>query len=430
MDSVFHSGVRGTHLIRTYVLIVVYVVYSQKSSYAIIRNPLGCTDTKEINSLRIRCLQENLQRALATAGRAVQTKTTLPVLGNYKLEANGDSLTISATDLEVGVVYSIPAQVEESGVITLQSRVLSDFVASLPAGEVELFEDQGPTTMLVKQGSTQAHVRGSEADEFPDIIPAATGENAIRVAPDVLDEAIELVAFAAASDDSRPVLAGVQLEVSGNSAKLSAADGFRMSVREFELLDNAAEDISIIVPARAMREMQRVLADEVDEVRLQITPNQSQLVVSVPDVTFVTRLIDGTFPDLDKIIPTEWSTRTVVSRDPLLIASRRAAIFARTNNDVIRFSITPADESEDVGRLRVSATAADTGDNRDDVDAQIEGEQLEVAFNGRYLTDYLSVLNDSSVSLELLGPNSAGVFKPVDDAHYIHVIMPMVIGAN
>ena len=380
--------------------------------------------------MRATCLQENLQRALSIAGRAVASRTTLPVLGNYLLEAGDDELVVSATDLERGIICRIPARVEESGRAALQARVLSDFVASLSSGEIELFEDSGPTTMLVRQGLTQAHVRGQDPDDFPSIAPDSGSGLRFRVDADDLREAINQVVFAAATDDSRPVLAGVHVESRGDVLALAAADGFRMSFREMPLVQELEEALSIVVPARSMQEIARILADSHEETDIRITPNQAQMVVELPDVVFVTRLIDGTFPDLQQIIPQSWNTRSVISREVLLDATRRAAIFARSNNDVIKFALDPANGSDGIGKLTITATAADTGDNRDELDAQIEGGELEVAFNGRYLTDILSVLDGPSVALELQGPNAAGVFKPVDDDKFVHVIMPMVIGAN
>lgn len=380
--------------------------------------------------MRVTCLQENLQRALSISGRAVASRTTLPVLGNYLIEATDDELIISATDLERGIVCRIPARVEEPGKAALQARVLNDFISSLSSGEIELFEDSGPTTMLVKQGLTQAHVRGQDPDDFPAIAPDAANGLKFEVDSGHFREAIEQVVFAAATDDSRPVLAGVHIESRGDVLALAAADGFRMSFREMPLAGELDEELSIVVPARSMQEIGRILADSQENAEIRITPNQAQMVVEIPDVMLVTRLIDGTFPDLQQIIPQSWNTRSVISRDVLLDATRRAAIFARSNNDVIKFALDPASGSDGIGKLTITATAADTGDNRDELDAQIEGSELEVAFNGRYLSDVLSVLDSPSIALELQGPNAAGVFRPIDDDKFVHVIMPMVIGAN
>lgn len=380
--------------------------------------------------MRVTCLQQDLQRALSITGRAVASRTTLPVLSNYLIEAEEDALTVSATNLELGITCRIPARVDEPGKAALQARVLNDFVSSLSSGEVQLYEDSGPTTMLVKQGATQAHVRGQDPDEFPAVTPESTPAAALTVDSRLLSEAIAQVVFAAATDDSRPVLAGVHIESEGTKLALAAADGFRMSFREMDIGRELENDISIVVPARSMQEIARIIADSEEPAEISITPNQAQMIVSIPDITVVTRLIDGTFPDLKQIIPQEWNTRTVVSREVLLDAARRAAIFARSNNDVVKFALEPAGGADGIGRMTITATAADTGDNRDDLDAQVEGSELEVAFNGRYLTDVLSVLGSPSVALELQGPNAAGVFKPVDDDSFVHVIMPMVIGAN
>ena len=380
--------------------------------------------------MRVTCLQENLQRALSTAGRAVASRTTLPVLGNFLIQTAENELIVTATNVELGITSRIPARIDEPGKATLQARVLSDFVASLSSGEIELFEDSGPTTMLVRQGATQAHVRGQDADDFPAVAAEGRDGTIFRVNSGDLHDAIDQVVFAAATDDSRPVLAGVHVESAGEKLMLAAADGFRMSFRELTMVEALPEDISIVVPARSMQEIGRVLADSDEPTEIRITPNQAQLVVEAPGTTIVTRLIDGTFPDLQQIIPQDWNTRSVVSREILLDATRRAAIFARSNNDVVKFALDPTSEGSGTGKLTITATAAETGDNRDELDAQIDGAELEVAFNGRYLTDLLSVVESPSIALELQGPNAAGVFRPVDNDSFVHVIMPMVIGAN
>lgn len=380
--------------------------------------------------MRVRCSQESLHRALTIAGRAVATKSTLPILGNFLLDASDGTLTISATNLEIGITATIDATVDEPGRITVQARVLNEFVASLESAEVELSQDQGPLTVTVKQGPTQAHVRGIDPEDFPVLTRQIEVGAVVRLDPVVLRDAISHVVFAAASDDSRPVLAGVQFVARDDTLTLAAADGFRMSVRSTKLGTSVVQPVSIIVPARALQELSRVLADASDLVELTVTPNQSQMLVTLDGIWFSTRLIDGTFPDLSQIIPRDWNTRSVVSRDVLLDAARRAGIFARGNNDVVKLQFSPAEESFDMGRVTVTSNAADTGDNRDDVDAQVEGGEIQIAFNARYLTDVLSVMRDARVAFELQGANSAGVIRPAESDEFTHVIMPMVIGAN
>jgi len=389
-----------------------------------------CTDTKEQSAVRVTCTQDDLHRGLGIAGRAVASKSTLPILGNFLLDASAEALTVSATNLEIGIAYSIPAVVEKPGRTTLHARVLNDFVASLPAGDVLLTDDEHPLSVTVQRGSTQAHMRAIDPDDFPAIIESVEGGASFSVDPALLREAIGHVVFAAATDDSRPVLAGVQLEGSNDRLLLAAADGFRMSLRSVTLPEPVEQAISIIVPARALQELVRVLAEIDDSVTLHITPKQSQLLVTAPGLRFATRLIDGSFPDLRQVIPRQWTTRTVVRREDLLDAAKRAAIFARTNNDVVKLEMAPATNGYDMGRVTVTANAADTGDNRDDVEARVEGGEMQIAFNGRYLSDVLGVMRGSDVAFELQGPNSAGVIKSVETDDFTHVIMPMVIGSS
>lgn len=379
--------------------------------------------------MRVTCDQEELHRALGTAGRAVAAKTTLPVLGNYLLDAGDDRLTVSATNLDIGISCTVPANVATPGRITLQARVLNEFVGSLLAGEVSLFQDQNPLMIQVEAGHSKAHLRGMDPEEFPALTAATTEGTTFNVDPSALRDAISQVVFAAASDDSRPVLAGVQFEARDNIVSMAAADGFRMSLRSMTLTESVPSPVSIIVPAKSMSELQRVLADITDAVQMRVTPNGSQLIVTAPNLTFSSRLIDGAFPDLKQVVPRQWSTRTVVLREQLLDATRRSTIFARSSNDVVKLELSPAGESLDMGRVAISATAADTGDNRDEVDAQVEGDEMQIAFNGRYLHDVLSVIKGSAVALELQGPSVAGVIKPVESDDFVHVIMPMVIGA-
>jgi DNA polymerase-3 subunit beta len=360
----------------------------------------------------------------------VATKSTLPILGNVLLDAAGEALTVSANNLDIGISCVIPARVVQPGRVTLQARLLNEFVASLDHGDVEFVQDQNPLTTTVRHARGQSHMRGIDPEDFPPIPDRVEGSAVLVFDPAALREAISHVAFAAASDDSRPVLAGVHLDAHESTVMMSAADGFRMSLRQLMTVTPVAEPLSIIVPARSLGELSRVVADADEPIEVWVTPNRSQLLANAPGIRFVSRLIDGTFPDLKQVVPKQWFTRTVVPREELLDATRRAAIFARSANDVVRIEFAPASADLDMGRVTIKANAADTGDNQDEVDAQVEGDEMQVAFNGRYLSEVLSVMRGAKVAVELQGPNSAGVIRSVESDDFTHVIMPMVIGAN
>jgi len=380
--------------------------------------------------VKVACLQEHLQRALAKVSRAIATKTTLPVLSNVLLVAEDDRLKIAATNLEIGITTWVTASVETAGKITVDARLLTEFVNTLPNAPLQLSTDPARLSLHVESGRDNAAINGIDADDFP-VIPTI-GDDAFvaEVDPHVLREMIGLVEFAAASDESRPVLAGVLARFENMSLTLAAADGFRLAVREGELLSNVPERLDVIVPARAMRELARLIGDDDQPVRLAITPNQSQLLARIGETDFLSRLIDGTFPDFRQIIPRDFSTTLEMPREGLLNAVRRASYFARDNNDVVRLSVQPSEGEITPGSVEISANAAERGNSQSFVDAGVTGPETRIAFNARYLADVLNVLRQGQVMIGVNGANQAGVIRGAGNDEYTHVIMPMVIGAN
>jgi DNA polymerase III subunit beta len=374
--------------------------------------------------------QDLLQRTLAQVSRAVATKTTYPVLSNVLIDADGGTLTLAATNQEIGITSMIPAQVDEPGRVTVDARLLSEFVNTLPSEPVRLSMEPGRLTLKVKGVGADAEINGIDAEEFPILPRVESGGFAAKVDPHVLREMISHVEFAAATDDSRPVLAGVLIRLEDDRITMAAADGFRLAVRDGELAAPVPERLDVIVPGRALRELARIVGDRTESIDLTITPNRAQLVVNSGETEFYSRLIDGTFPDFRQIVPREFATTLEVGRDEFLAAVRRAGFFARDNNDVVRLSAKAAAGDLAPGTLEVSATAAERGSSQSHVPAAITGPDGEIAFNARYLTDVLSILRTGRVMIGMNGPNQAGVVRPLESENYTYVIMPMVIGAH
>lgn len=380
--------------------------------------------------MKVSCLQENLQRSLAQVSRAVATKTALPVLGNVLLATDEGRLKIAATNLEIGITTWIGASIEEEGRITVDARLLAEFVNTLPADAVQLSSDNVRSSLLVQCGRDKAAINGIDADDFP-VIPTVSGEAfTALVDPQIFREMIAQVEFAAASDDSRPVLAGVLCRFEEQTLTLAAADGFRLAVREGALTEPVPNRLDVIVPARALRELARIVGDSAEPVKLAITPNQSQLLARVGETEFLSRLIEGTFPDFRQIVPREFATRVELGREAFMNAVRRASYFARDNNDVIRVIVRPGDDDVMPGTVEISATAAERGNSQSYVDSSVSGPELQIAFNARYLTDVLGVVKQGQVVLGMNGANQAGIVRPAGSEDYTHVIMPMVIGAH
>jgi DNA polymerase-3 subunit beta len=375
--------------------------------------------------MKFSCLQENLAKGLAIVGRAVATRSTLPVLSNILMATDEGRLKLSATNLEVGISCWIGAKVEEDGATTVPARLLTDFVNSLPPDHISAELVARTQTLNLQCGKYEANIKGIDAQEFP-ILTALSEDEGIPLQPAMLREMINQVSFAAAVDESRPVLTGVLAEMSDSGLTLAAADGFRLSVRKTELPEAAPTSTSVIIPARALEELARVSAEETDEIRMTIASNRSQVFFRMTNIDLLSQLVEGNFPDYKQIIPKSHSTYTVLDAAELLKAVKIASFFARDAANVVRLRITPGEQGMG-GRVTVMATSAELGDNVTELDAAVEGEPIEIAFNAKYLSEVLGVIGTPQVALQTSNPSSPGVLRPVGDESFVHVIMPMHI---
>ena len=374
--------------------------------------------------MRISCLQDNLARGLNIVGRAVAPRTaTLPVLTHVLIASDNGRLKIAATNLELGVTCWIGAKVETEGAITVPARTLADLVALLPPTQVELELNSRTQSLRVQAGKTDANIKGIDAQEFP-IIPAFNPGGAAFVEPDILKKLIAQVAFAAATDESRPSLVGVQTKLDGDTISMAATDGFRLSVRSGKLKEPVGEARAIIIPAKALAEVARVIGDQKDPVAISVTPSHGQVLFHLANVDVVAQLIDQRFPDYDPIIPKKHDTRTVVNTADLLKACRQAGIFARDSLDTVRMSIKPG-EDVDPGKLKITARADETGDNQSDLEASVNGSEIDIGFNVKYLIDALGAIDTPQVSIETTQPQRPVVFHAIGDDAFMHLIMPM-----
>lgn len=376
--------------------------------------------------MKLSCLQGNLKRGLATVSHAVAGKSTLPVLSNVLLATDGGRLKLAATNLEVGITYWIGAQIEEEGAITIPAKLFSDVISGLPNDTVNLTLDARTQSLKVECARFTSNIKGVEADEFPTIPTISDRAPTVILSPDVLREAIDTVAFAAASDDSRPVLAGVLVRLRDQQAILAAADGFRLATRTIELPAPVAESQDFIVPARALTELSRIIGDAESDVTITVTPGGGQALFHTETTELISRLIDGKFPDFERIIPSSYATRTVVDTAELAKAAKLAALFATASQNVAKLSVEPGDDLGP-GRITISANAAEVGDNTGELDAMVHGEDGQIALNVKFLSDALGAIKTAQVALETQSPQSPGVFKPVGQEGYVHIIMPMSI---
>src|SRR3990170_7285503 len=363
-------------------------------------------------------MQENLARGLSLVSRAVSGRATLPVLANVLLRTHDAGLRLTATNLEIGISAWVPGKIETDGALTVPARLLTDIVAGLPAGERIDLDVDAQDTLLIRTGRYQTHLRGIEADEFP-VIPGAGDRPTTQVPQRALRRALGEVTFAAASDETRPILTGVLTRFSGESVTLAAADNYRIAVKSLDIL-RPVEETSVVVPARSYAELVRVLGESDDPADIILAQAKNQVIVKVDTTEVVTRLIDGQFPNYQSVLPTSYSTRAVVDRDELLKAVRLSALIASSAANVLRLRL-----GEDGSDGITIVAAADVGDAQGQVEAAIEGDPVTIAFNARYLLEALQNMDAEQLALEFSGALAPGVLKPVDDPSYVHVIMPV-----
>src|SRR5687767_426396 len=372
--------------------------------------------------MNVSVMQENLARGLQTVSRAVSSRATLPVLANVLLKTENSGLKLTATNLEIGITCWVPGKVEDGGEITVPARLLTDLVGSLPPQKIELELSPKDRSLKVTCGGSRASIKGIEADEFP--VVGAIGEAALTaVDARVLREALGEVVFAAASDESRPILTGVLTRLEGDTMTLAAADNYRIAVRTLKLEKPVSPEVVIVVPGRSYAELVRILPDAEAPIEITVTPNKSQVLFHVEGTDLVSRLIEGQFPNYEPVIPTSHSSRAVIDREAFLAGTRRASIFARDSANIVKIELG-GDDADGTG-IAITAHAADVGDNADTVDAAIEGSPTAIAFNARYLIDVLSNLGADEAALELSGPLAPGVIRGIGKDDYVHVIMPV-----
>ena len=390
--------------------------------------------------MRITCTQDHLSRGLSTVTRAVGSRPTMPVLANVLLATDGSRLKLSATNLDLGITTWVTANVEEEGTVTVPARLLTDLVNSMPVGQsVELHEEEKTRTLTVKCQQSRAEVRGIDPEEFPPM-PTAEDQPTVSIDQALCKELINQVAFGAARDDTRPVLAGVSMELEEAQITLAASDGFRLVMRDATLDQEIAEPVKVIVPARALQELERILGDDEGAVEMTVTTNRSQVLFRAGDVNLVSRLIEGQFPNVRNFIPKSYATKVVVARQPFADAMRRVSLFARESANVVRLEVEAGENGEGLtpGRLMIEAQAQDLGESHDELDASIEGESTHLAFNAEYLNEFANALAGGTVDpdtdkmkdidevvVEITGPLSPGVVRGGGLPEYLHVIMPM-----
>lgn len=387
--------------------------------------------------MRISCLQETLSKALSIAGRFTAARSSMAVLENLLMEAQDGHIRLVCSTLDISINVWVKATVHDEGAITVPVRLLSEFVTYLPSGQmVDLEFDTKSKQMNVSCGSYSADFNTIEANEFPNVPDTVhlDGARIRQLESRGLRSMIGQTVFAAATGDERPNLAGVDMQFTAGVLTMAATDGFRLSVRSAPMSLSEEEEIKVLVPARALAEMGRILseADASQAIQMAVTSRSNQILFEIPGfpqengafakVLLVCQLIDAQFPDYHRIIPTSHTARVVTSTASLLKATRASFLFTKADNNIISTHINPADN-----RISVSSESDQKGASENQIDAQVEGESMDISFNGQYLIDVLSRMESEEVMMELTESSRPCKVLPVGQGsdEFLHVIMPM-----
>ena len=377
------------------------------------------------------CLQETMQRALQITSRVTPGRTPMPIIQNTLIRMIEKAVEFTATNLEMTVRMRIPADVEREGALTVPNKLLSDLVHTLPREPVSMEQTEETAVMRIKCGSAKANINGTNADLFPPI-PEVEENNAVVITAEEFRKAVARVAFCAATDNGRPVLTGVLMELDGETLTTVGADGFRLGLQRSSLERPPSENARAIVPARTLLEVQRIAGNAERQVEIMIpaSGNNIRFLVGseepgVTEVEITSLLVAGNYPAYETLIPQGLPNRAVFSLGDLSRTARRAEIFARDSNHTVRFEISR--KHGETGNAVISSEAKELGDNRAELNVEeMQGSDISIALNGKYIQEALASLDSKQVTLETSSRSGPTKIRIPGDESYVHVMMPIV----
>lgn len=365
--------------------------------------------------------RSDFQKGISTVQSAVAAKNTMPILANVLLEAREKKLEFVATDLDMGVRCSVPAEVVEKGSITLNAKKLADIIRELPDASIDIEIDDSHKVILVCQKSN-FKIHGLPKDDFP-ILPEVKKDRSFKIQALLLQEMIRKTIFAVSNDETRYVLNGVFFQVEGGKVRMVSTDGHRLSFIQKKLDSKSDDKCSVIIPTKTLNELSKVIAETVKDeeekekvVEIMATDNQIKFIVE--GVEIVSRLIEGQFPNYEQVIPKESDKKIEASTEDLAAATRRVAILTSEKSNSIRYQAKGS-------KLTISSKTPDMGEAKEEIDIVYKGEEISIAYNSKYVLDVLKNVGTKEILLELTQPLSPGIIRPKGDNDYLCVIMPM-----
>ena len=361
--------------------------------------------------MKFRCERDVLADALATAGRAATSRTgTLPVLSGVRLEVTGDELSVTGTDLELSIRLTVAINGERDGAVVVPARLIADIVRALPPGAVDVA--LGEDDLSISAGRSQFSIRPLGLEDYP--VQAELAADAVKLSSSSVAEALRQVVRAASTDDARAVLTGVLIAAEDDGVRMVATDSYRLAVRDLPETDMLLSGQKVLVPSRALNELQRVIGGT-DELTVRLGTRDA--VFEAGGTRLTTRLIEGDYPNYRNLLPSSHPNTLTVGREALLEALRRVKIMAR--------DATPVRLNLGGDTLQLTAITQDLGTASEEIDATYEGAEMTVAFNPDYLSAGVDAVDAEEVTLSTMDPMKPAVVRGVGRADYLYLLMPV-----
>jgi DNA polymerase-3 subunit beta len=367
--------------------------------------------------MKLTCSQTDLAMALNLVNRAVSPNNTLPVLNNILIRAEGKKMLLSATNLEIAISAAFDCEIENEGSLTIPAKLLTSYIALLTDKDVSLSVNSGTTLQIQTKGSN-IKIKGISGDEFP-LLPKLDKPDVFKFPVKQMAEALGQVSFSASTNISRPVLTGIFWQVIGKQVKLVATDSYRLSEKTLNLEKDHGLDLSFLVPSKTILELEKVLQAS-NEQEFEVRVAKGQVMFKVDGIEIMSRLIEGSFPDYEKILPKESKTKAVVSKEDFTLGLKKVSIIVRENSNNAKLKIQS-------GSIIVLSDETQVGQCSSEVSSQVEGEGVETTLNVQYLLDVLSHLKGDSINLGLNDSLSPVMVTQTGATDYLHIIMPLKV---
>lgn len=370
--------------------------------------------------MKLQVLQENLSKALAICSRFTSSKIQLPVLANILFKTQNNKLLLSATNLETSIAINVGAKVMSEGDITVPARIITEIISNLDPGQINL--EVKKEILNIKTSNFESVITGLNSSDFPKI-PTETRVDSFKISSNDFLNALSSILFAVSQDETRPVLTGVLIIIAKGNLAMVATDGFRLSQKKIKI-QTTKDEKRFIVPKGILAELSRI--SESEDIVFSYKKTDNQLVIGLDDLVLSSRIIEGDFPDFERIIPKETKIRIHLDKSGFLRAVKLAGVFARDSANVVKIIV-----SKDL--LEITAESSKSGSQKNQLEAKIEGDlqdSFTIAFNYRFVEDFLNAVKGEDVRLEFSDSNAPALFLDEKDPNFIHIIMPVRLQAE